>query len=104
MKKLLITASILLSLFAYSQPSGESAEKLVAQKENIIKEGTIVKIENLGWRVNSELAELRPTVSADGNHLFFICENHPLNTKYNTVRNSQDIWYSQRDSFGKWSD
>jgi OmpA-OmpF porin, OOP family len=104
MKKLLIAAGILLSFYAYSQPSGEPSEKLVAQKENIIKEGTIVKIENLGWRVNSELAELRPTVSADGNHLFFICENHPLNTKYNTVRNSQDIWYSQRDSFGKWSD
>ncbi|HUC81404.1 MAG TPA: OmpA family protein, partial [Flavisolibacter sp.] len=94
----------LLSLFATAQPSGEAAEKLVAQKENIIKEGTVIKIENLGWRVNSELAELRPTISADGNHLFFICENHPLNTKYNSVRNSQDIWYSQRDSFGRWSD
>jgi len=88
---------------AFAQPSADSTEKLVAQKENIIKESTIVKVENLGWRVNSELAELRPTISADGNLLFFICENHPMNTKYNSVRNSQDIWYSTRDSAGNWS-
>lgn len=104
MRKTLLLLLLLPVLFASSQPSAEPTEKLVAQKENIIKEGTIVKVENLGWRVNSELPELRPTISADGNHLFFICENHPLNTKYNSVRNSQDIWYSQRDSFGKWSD
>lgn len=96
--------SLLQIYLAAAQPSVETGEKLVAQKENIIKEGTVIKMENLGWRVNSELAELRPTISADGNHLFFICENHPLNTKYNSVRNSQDIWYSQRDSFGRWSD
>ena len=51
-----------------------------------------------------DLNELRPTISADGNLLFFICENHPANTKYNSVRNSQDIWYSERDSTGKWSE
>lgn len=104
MRKAILFLSLLHCLFASAQPSGETSEKLVAQKENIIKEGTIVKIENLGWRINSELPELRPTISADGNHLFFICENHPLNTKHNSVRNSQDIWYSQRDSFGRWSD
>ncbi|RYZ23904.1 MAG: OmpA family protein, partial [Chitinophagaceae bacterium] len=86
-----------------AQPGFDTSIKLVSQKENIIKEGTVVKVENLGWKVNSELAELRPTISADGNHLFFICENHPLNTKYNSVRNSQDIWYSTRDSFGNWT-
>ena len=79
-------------------------EKLIAQKENVIKESTIIKIENLGHNINSELAELRPTISADGNLLFFICENHPYNTKYNSIRNSQDIWYSERDSSGKWSE
>jgi len=96
---------ILLCCFQLSvaQLASDTAIKLVAQKENIIKEGTVVKVENLGWKVNSELAELRPTISADGNHLFFICENHPLNTKYNSVRNSQDIWYSTRDSFGNWT-
>jgi outer membrane protein OmpA-like peptidoglycan-associated protein len=98
-----------LALFCYwhslkAQPLSDTSEKLVPQKDNIITAGTIIKVENLGWKINSELAELRPTISADGNHLFFICENHPLNTKYNSVRNSQDIWYSERDSFGKWSE
>lgn len=104
MRKALLPLFVLICIKAAAQPSQETAEKLVVQKENVIKEGTIIKIENLGWRVNSELPELRPTISADGNHLYFICENHPLNTKYNSVRNSQDIWYSQRDSFGRWSD
>ncbi|MEP7259494.1 MAG: OmpA family protein, partial [Flavitalea sp.] len=58
----------------------------------------------MGLHINSNLPELRPTVSADGNILFFICENHPANTKYNSVPNSQDIWYSERDSMGKWSE
>jgi OOP family OmpA-OmpF porin len=75
---------------------------LKPQADLTLKVNTIIKIENLGFRVNSELAELRPTVSADGNRLFFICENHPANTKYRSVRNSQDIWYSERDSSGKW--
>ena len=76
---------------------------LIAQKDNIINPGTILKIENLGPAVNSSLPELRPTVSADGNLLFFICENNPRNTKYRSVPNSQDIWFSERDSTGKWS-
>ncbi len=90
--------------YAIAQPSGDTTGALIAQKENIIKAETIIKIENLGPKINTELAELRPTVSADGNILFFICENHPANTKYNSIRNSQDIWYAVRDSFGKWSE
>lgn len=78
--------------------------KLVAQKDNIITANTILKIENLGININSDLPELRPTVSADGNLLFFICENHPANTKYNSVPNSQDIWYAIRDSNGVWQE
>ena len=79
--------------------------KLIAKKDHIIDANTILKIENLGENINSDLPELRPTVSADGNLLFFICENHPANTKYNSVPNSQDIWYSQRDTAtGKWSE
>ena len=90
--------------YATAQPSSDTTGALIAQKENIIKAETISKIENLGTNINTELAELRPTVSADGNILFFICENHPANTKYNSIRNSQDIWYAVRDSFGKWSE
>lgn len=90
--------------FATAQTAADTLGQLVPQKENIIKAETIIKIENLGYNVNSNLSELRPTVSADGNLLFFICENHPANTKYNSIRNSQDIWYSERDSLGKWGE
>ncbi len=98
----LILSACLQNTTAQSVP--DTSIKLVAQKENIIKESTIVKVENLGHNINSGLAELRPTISADGNLLFFICENHRYNTKYNSIRNSQDIWYAERDSNGKWSE
>jgi OmpA-OmpF porin, OOP family len=76
---------------------------LIQQKENIITAATIIKVENMGEHVNTPLNELRPTISADGNLLFFIRENHPNNTNYNTVRNSQDIWFTMRDESGNWS-
>jgi outer membrane protein OmpA-like peptidoglycan-associated protein len=88
---------------AIAQPAGDTAG-LVTQKENIITPATIVKIENLGPNINSELPELRPTISPDGTILFFICENHPANTKYGSIKNSQDIWYSEKDSTGKWGE
>ncbi|HVG41320.1 MAG TPA: OmpA family protein [Chitinophagaceae bacterium] len=89
-------------LSAAAQPNADTPV-LKQQKEKIIKAETIIKIENIGRNINSELAELRPTISADGNLLFFICENHPYNTKFNSIRNSQDIWYSERDTVtGKW--
>ncbi len=83
--------------------ASDTGGNLIAQKDNIINANTILKIENLGTSINTNLAELRPTVSADGNLLFFICENNPRNTKYRSVPNSQDIWFSERDSTGKWS-
>lgn len=87
-----------------AQSSIDTAGKLIAKKDNIIDSATILKIENLGGNINSDLPELRPTVSADGNILFFICQNHPANTKYNSVRNSQDIWYAERDENGVWGE
>jgi outer membrane protein OmpA-like peptidoglycan-associated protein len=89
---------------ATGQPLNDSSVVLKPQKDNIITPETILKIENLGPNINTELPELRPTVSADGNLLFFICQNHPANTKYNTIPNSQDIWYAERDSTGKWGE
>src|SRR6185503_1593601 len=77
--------------------------KLVPQKENIINAATVIKVENMGAVVNTDRNELRPTISADGNLLFFIRENDPHNTNYNSVRNSQDIWFSMRDENGTWS-
>ena len=103
-----LTSLFLLLAFALSasaQPSIASNDTtLKPQKENVITANTILKIENLGFRVNTVLPELRPTVSADGKLMFFICENHPENTKYRTVPNSQDIWYTEKDSTGKWQD
>ncbi|MEO9021886.1 MAG: hypothetical protein ABI290_07105, partial [Ginsengibacter sp.] len=89
--------------FMYGQSFYDTTVTWVSQKENILTEETILKIENLGPDINTYLPELRPTISADGNLLFFICQNHPYNTKYNAVPNSQDIWFSERDSLGKWS-
>jgi OmpA-OmpF porin, OOP family len=104
-KKVILLSTLLTSFYLLqAQSSADTSEKLNAQKENIITASTIIKIENLGVRVNSDLAELRPTVSADGNLLFFICENHPANTMYNSIPNSQDIWFAERDSTGKWGD
>lgn len=76
---------------------------LIPKEKNIITDGTIIKVENIGDRVNSTVAELRPTISADGNLLFFTRENHPNNKFYYSVPNSQDIWFSMRDTTGKWS-
>ena len=75
---------------------------LTQQKDNVINASTIIQVENLGLNINSKNPELRPTVSADGNLLFFICENDPFNTKYNSVPNSQDIWFAQREENGTW--
>lgn len=89
---------------AIAQPLADTTTtKLIAQKENIITESTIIKVENLGPLVNSEYGEMRPTISADGNLLFFIRQGHPKNVQAATVPNAQDIWYSTRDSAGVWS-
>ena len=93
--------------YGVAQPSNDNSAdtlKLIPQKENIITPLTIIKSENIGPKINTEFDELRPTISADGNLLFFIRQNHPFNTKYNVVPNSQDIWFSERDSTGKWSE
>ena len=101
--KLTFTFLIFISSFltAAAQPAIDTTLK--EQKENVIKATTIVKVENLGEMINTENPEMRPTISADGNLLFFIRQNDPANVQYATVPNSQDIWYSTRDSTGKWS-
>ena len=87
----------------YTQPQADTTGKLIEQKENVIRESTVVKVENLGESVNSEYPELRPTISADGNLLFFIRMGHPENIQIATARNAQDIWYSIRESDGNWT-
>jgi outer membrane protein OmpA-like peptidoglycan-associated protein len=90
-------------LISCAQPKQDTLGTLKEQAENVIKETTIIKLENLGEAVNTDNPEMRPTISADGNLLFFIRQNDPANIQYATVPNSQDIWYSTRDSTGKWS-
>jgi len=98
-------ALVILMRSAIAQLSlNDTSGTLKQQEENVIKASTIIKIENLGSRINTRYPELRPTVSADGNILFFIVENNPRNTKYGYVQNSQDIWYAIRDEDGKWSE
>lgn len=102
MKKIFTFSALILCFFtAAAQPAQDTTLK--EQKENIIKETTIVKVENLGELINTGHPEMRPTISADGNMLFFIRQNDPANIQYETVPNSQDIWYSLRDTAGKWS-
>jgi outer membrane protein OmpA-like peptidoglycan-associated protein len=103
-KPILLIILLQCIVYTFAQPAAiDTSGGLKQQKENIINASTIVKIQNLGPMVNTQYAELRPTISADGNLLFFICENHPKNTKYRSVNNSQDIWYSERDTMGNWS-
>jgi len=102
MKKIAILCLFIASaLLTAAQPSRDTTLK--EQKENVIKETTIIQVENLGAGINTENPEMRPTISADGNLLFFIRQNDPANIQYATIPNSQDIWYSMRDSMGKWS-
>jgi OmpA-OmpF porin, OOP family len=101
MKKIFLTVLLSGALMAIAQPARDTTLK--EQKENIIKETTIIQVENLGAVINTQNPEMRPTISADGNLLFFIRQNDPANIAYSTVPNSQDIWYSTRDSTGKWS-
>ncbi len=100
--KILIFVGIAVN--ATAQMSKDTSGELKPQAELVIKPTTVIQIENLGLNINSDLPELRPTISPDGKILFFICENHPANTKYNSVRNSQDIWYSEKDSMGRWGE
>ena len=104
MKKYYFSILLVLCFYiSYAQPLLDTTGKLIEQKENVITEATIIKVENLGALINTEYPEMRPTISADGNLLFFIRQGHPSNVQIQTVPNAQDIWYSTRDTAGSWS-
>ena len=105
MRRISLLVTILICRQLTAQPLNDSLPKLIQQKDNVITENTIIQIENLGPNINSDLPELRPTISPDGNLLFFVTENHPRNTKFNSVPNSQDIWVAERDTLtGTWGE
>lgn len=57
---------------------------------------------NIGAAINSEYAELNPLISNGGNRIYFVVGNHPSNYKASTLKETQDIWYSDKDSNGVW--
>ena len=104
MKKLYIFILLLLCFYiSYAQSLNDTTGKLIEQKDHVITGETVIKVENLGALINTEYPEMRPTISADGNLLFFIRQGDPANVQFQTVRNAQDIWYSTRDTAGNWS-
>ncbi|RYH30570.1 hypothetical protein EON65_04770 [archaeon] len=98
-----LTLALMCMQASYAQPLQDTTGKLIEQKENVINAETIIKVENLGERINTPYPEMRPTISADGNLLFFIRQGHPANVQIQTVPHAQDIWYSTRDTAGNWS-
>jgi outer membrane protein OmpA-like peptidoglycan-associated protein len=98
-----LTLFIFCFQISFAQPLQDTTGKLIEQKDHIITGETVIKVENLGPLINTEYPEMRPTISADGNLLFFIRQGHPSNVQFQTVRNAQDIWYSTRDTAGNWS-
>jgi len=59
--------------------------------------------ENLGNQINSKNSEIRPVLSFDGKTLYFVVENS-FNNKNNRNNNpEQEIWYSELNSDGTWS-
>lgn len=69
-----------------------SAQTLTAQ---VIKK-------NLGPNVNTKYEDISPIITPDGKTLYYVIEDHPKN-EYGYSSNSQDIWYSTKDTSGKWS-
>lgn len=57
-------------------------------------------VEGLDEKVNSDFSELNPLLSPDGKTLYFSRTNHPENV--GGLMDSEDIWYSELDSTGRW--
>jgi outer membrane protein OmpA-like peptidoglycan-associated protein len=59
--------------------------------------------QNLGRNVNSRFSELVPIISPDGKTLYYCRDHHPENLDLYYGSN-QDIWYSELQSDGSWSE
>jgi OmpA-OmpF porin, OOP family len=64
-------------------------------------QGELAEPENLGPAINSPYDDVFPVISPDGNTLFFDRKQHPENLG---GRGMDDIWISERDSAGQWSE
>ena len=70
-------------------------------ERKIITASTIIKMENLGTSINTEYAELRPTISADGNLLFLLWKII-LTIPSSANPELAGYWYSFRNEDGSW--
>lgn len=59
--------------------------------------------ENVGPKINSDLPELAPKISADGKKLYISREAHPSNVGINRLEDDQDIWVSNLVN-GNWEE
>lgn len=83
--RILLTISFsLLSLSSIAQEMEEAAFELVS----------------LSRKVNTRYHDSAPLISPDGKVLYFTVNDHPENTH---GKGSQDIWYSELDENGEWS-
>src|SRR5258706_11824480 len=88
---LMMKRALLLALFSIVLKTG-SSQQFSARYE-------LVK---MGPQVNTKAYhEMSPVISTDGKKLYFVENNRPENT-YGTD-NSQDIWVSNLDEKGVWS-
>lgn len=55
---------------------------------------------SLPRKINTQYHDSAPVVSPDGKTLYFTVNDHPENTR---GKGSQDIWYSEVDATGQWS-
>jgi outer membrane protein OmpA-like peptidoglycan-associated protein len=88
MKKILFISSLLFAFIgAFCQVELDTINTFEMQK--------------MSKNVNSTYHEGGPVISSDGNKLYFFRTNHPEN-KFGD-KETQDIWYSAKDSKGTWS-
>ena len=71
---------------------------IVIANTNVIAQANVELLSN---DINSESAELRPTVSFDGKKMYYIVEGMTIDES-NSKKFGQTAWYSELDSKNKW--
>jgi OOP family OmpA-OmpF porin len=63
------------------------------------------ELQKLGSSINTEYNEIHPVIAPDGGTLYFVRVSHPSNNfgKNNGNMGSNDVWFSQHRSDGRWS-
>ena len=98
MKLRLVLSMLILGFLANAQPQLAILTTDPPESKKPFK----YELERMDKRINSPFHEGAPLISTDGSILYFFVADHPEN-KFGT-KGSQDIWYSERTSNGKWRD